>query len=169
MFWWMQLAAILGFLSFGGISYWTWTEAEAQKNFVPVEATILESRVHQFLKSSTSSSRSSTSTTHYEARVRYTYEIEGEQYESDAIGFLSGSSSDPSGARETVARYPNGATVEAYVDPQDHSDAVLELGIAPWFTAAFAGAAILWLGIWETIAWVIRRKSRPAPSDSGVH
>ena len=165
----MHLAAIIGFLAFGGISYWAWTEAKAQQAYIPVDAKILESLVDDFLKSSStgpSNRASGPSRKHYAAKVRYTYEIAGSRYESDRIRFLSGSSSDPSSARKTVAQYPKGSTVTAYVNPKDNHDSVLERGIPHWFTAAFAAAAILWLLIWEAVARAVRKKptqTQPAP------
>jgi hypothetical protein len=150
----MHLAAIIGFLAFGGISYWTWMEAKVQQDYIPVKAKILESRVDDFLRSR----QGSISRKEYEAKVRYTYEIAGTRYESDAIGLISGSSRDPSGARKKIAQYPKGSTVTAYVDPQDHEDALLELGVPRWFTAAFAAAAVLWLLIWEAVARVVGKK-----------
>lgn len=166
----MHLAAIIGFLAFGGISYWTWTEAKAQQNYIPVEAKILDSRVDEFLKSRSnqgSNRGSGPSRKHYAAKVRYTYEIAGTRYESDAIGFISGSSSDPSGARQKVAQYPKGSTVTAYVDPQDNEVSLLEPGVPRWFTAAFAAGAILWLLIWEAVARAVRKKPTPAPPTPG--
>jgi hypothetical protein len=110
-----------------------------------------------------SSSGSGVSRTHYAARVHYAYEVDGRRFESDRIGLVSGSSSDPSGARETVARYSKGATVTAYVNQEDPSDALLEPGIAPWLLIAFGAAAILWLAIWELVAWAVNKSRKNPP------
>jgi hypothetical protein len=96
----------------------------------------------------------------YGAKVRYMYEIGGQRYESDAIGAVSGRSGDPSKARKKVAQYPKGSKVTAYVNPEDNEDAVLEKGVSPWLTAAFAAAGVLWLLIWELVAWAVGRKPK---------
>lgn len=161
----MHLAAVIGFLAFGGVSYWTWSEAKAQQGYIPVKAKILDSRVDEFLKSSSArrSNRSSgPATKRYAAKVRYAYEVGGTRYESDVIGLISASSSDPSSARQKVAQYPKGSTVTAYVNPKNNEDSVLEPGVSRWFTAAFAAGAILWLAIWEAVARAVRKKPTPA-------
>ena len=162
MVWLMHLAAIVGFLAFGGISYWSWSEAKSQESYVPVEATILDSRVEESRSSrSSGSSGSRTSTTMYGAEVRYTYEVGGQRYESDAIGLVSGRSGDPSNARKKVAKYPKGSKVTAYVNPDDNEDAVLEKGVSPWLTAAFAAAAAFALALASFSAMISLKAAQP--------
>lgn len=62
----------------------------------------------------------------YLAQVRYQYEIDGETYESDQLKVADG----PSASQDKIARkiepYPKGATVTAWVNPDDLDQAVLK-------------------------------------------
>ncbi|MEP0806674.1 MAG: DUF3592 domain-containing protein [Chloroflexota bacterium] len=56
--------------------------------------------------------------------VRYTYQFMGNSYEGNAIA--PGPRVGGTGARKVVERYPVGAQVMVYYDPNNPSDAVLE-------------------------------------------
>jgi hypothetical protein len=60
-------------------------------------------------------------------RVAYEYEVEGRRYQSERIAFRDVFwSLAPQGPAAQVARYPEGAAVTVYYDPQRPQDAVLE-------------------------------------------
>jgi hypothetical protein len=56
--------------------------------------------------------------------VQYSYQIGGQTYQS--MKLAPGPEVGGSGARKVVARYPAGAQVMVFYDPQNPSDAVLE-------------------------------------------
>lgn len=87
--------------------------------FVPMQATVLESRVEE-------DSASSASKRIYIPIVRYTYSAGGEARESTQLHFLGPSLTDRMSAQAVADRYVVGAQVTAYYDPHDTNVAVLE-------------------------------------------
>ncbi|HEV8240287.1 MAG TPA: DUF3592 domain-containing protein [Thermoanaerobaculia bacterium] len=73
--------------------------------------------------------------TTYSVDVLYEYEHGGRKWRSNRYHFMSGSSSGEESKQEVVARLPPGARVDAWVDPRDPSNAVLDrsLGSMMWF------------------------------------
>lgn len=59
--------------------------------------------------------------------VRYAYQIVGRAYESQKV--MPGMDVGGSGAHRVVARYPVGAQVMVYYNPENPSDALLERGM----------------------------------------
>lgn len=66
----------------------------------------------------------------YSVDIRYRYERNGTEYRGDRYGFSMGSSSGYSGKAEIVSRFPPGAVVPCWVDPDDHSEATLHRGLS---------------------------------------
>ena len=56
--------------------------------------------------------------------VQYSYQVAGQSYQSDKLA--PGPEVGGSGARKVVAKYPAGAQVMVFYDPQNPSEAVLE-------------------------------------------
>jgi len=81
-----------------------------------VPATVVSSQVR---------SHSSDDGTTYSIDVVYRYTVDGLEFHSDRYHFLTGSSSGYDGKREVVDRYPPGAEVTAWVDPENPGSAVL--------------------------------------------
>jgi hypothetical protein len=80
------------------------------------------------LSSSVDSHRSDDSTT-YQAEVLYEYEVSGEKYSSNRIGYGDISTGSPAPAQDLVNQYPSGESVTVYVDPEDPSQSVLQPGV----------------------------------------
>jgi len=59
--------------------------------------------------------------------VQYAYQVMGRQYQGRKI--MPGPEAGGSGAHKIVARYPMGAQVMVYYDPNNPSDALLERGM----------------------------------------
>jgi len=145
---WGAIFAFIGLATI--ISYWRGTNRARQSlSWVPVEARILDSRVMEERRSS-SSGRPSDSMTYYFPEVEYEYDYQGLTYTSDRIIFLKvnyGSSE----AAATVARYPAGARVPAFVDPGNPRVAVLEPGLegkrGKYAIAAIVGTGFLIMGV----------------------
>ena len=102
----------------------------------PVDAVILESRVHVSTTRDTDYSISrSTSTTSYRPDVRFAYTVRGESYESDRLqatvivrAYASWQAAD-----DELAPFPVGARVSAWVNPAypDQGFLVAERSVAP--------------------------------------
>lgn len=125
-----------GLLYFGVLAY---QQAKASLDWPRVDGTIVSSEFQ---------SRRGEDSTFYEAEVLYEYTIEGVLHSSNRVAFGSVSSSDPSGARQTVNRYPAGATVPVSVNPENSVESVLEPGVstATYFLPG-VGAIFLVVGL----------------------
>jgi len=91
-----------------------------------VPGTIISSHVEsseQSVKDANGYYRTST-WSHPEAR--YTYTVEGVEYEGTKIARAIATSNNSSSAKACVARYPQGAEVQVYCDPADPTTAYLE-------------------------------------------
>lgn len=95
-------------------------QALGSKDWVEISCVIDSSEVE--------SHRSSDGTT-YSVAIRYTYQVEGRDYQSDRYNFSTASSSGHSGKAAVVARYPVGSEQICWVDPDDPSQAVLSRDI----------------------------------------
>ncbi|HMO15071.1 MAG TPA: DUF3592 domain-containing protein [Pirellulaceae bacterium] len=108
--------------------------------WVQVQAQVVESAVDNTTWESRNTKGSVVrSETRYRPRVRYTYWVNGNEYEAERRKF--GEESSGSGqnkddwmsfmepAAEIVARYPTGATINVFVDPADPTQAVIERDI----------------------------------------
>jgi hypothetical protein len=87
-------------------------QALAARSWVETTCTVLSSQVGE---------HGST----YSVDVVYTYSFDGQAFQSNRYGFLGGSSSGRTGKEEIVARYPTGARVSCWVDPNHPEQAVL--------------------------------------------
>jgi hypothetical protein len=86
--------------------------------FEPVEARVLNSEIE--------SSHTSDGTSYSEA-IEYEYEVDNETFVSDSVNpGADANRTTQTGARKYVEEYPEGATVEAFYDPEDPSVAFLE-------------------------------------------
>lgn len=64
-------------------------------------------------------------TTYYQPAIRYVYSVIGVQYTGTRIAYGI-ASSDRASTLRILARYPLGASVQVYYDPQNPGEAVLE-------------------------------------------
>ncbi len=118
----------------------------AAVSYEPVEALITESAV--------SHSSSSDGTT-YSADVQYEYDFGGIRYIGDRYSFMVMATSERRFAERICKRYPKGQTVTAYVDPEEPSEATLEIN-----AESFPAAILLFLMPFNCIGlmligWVI--------------
>ncbi len=100
-----------------------------------------------------SSSGSDSSGPTYGAEVLYEYEAEGEQRVGDRVEFGEVATGDPADAQSVLDRYPVGAEIAVFVNPEDPLDSVLEPGISastfflPVFGCVFAFVGALVGGV----------------------
>ncbi len=123
--------ALIGLL-FLAVGCWMWTtQHERLSSYRPVMARVI----------------SSTVTTHSTTRggivhtpvVRYSYEVDGRQYQSSTVTMLNESQSGQ-WASDVAARYTPGHTTTAYYDPRNPGSAFLihEASSAPYFFIPFS-------------------------------
>ena len=79
----------------------------------------------------------------YEAYVLYEYSVNGVRHRSDVWRLGVGRSSFTGAAKKAVAKYPVGAPVMVYVNPDKPSDAMLEAGNASLALVVFGLAFFL--------------------------
>lgn len=100
--------------------FWGWPPlkyAYESKSWPSATGTIIKSEVDSWMKDGKSQ---------YEARINYSYEINGKKYNSTKISTSgSYSGSNMTKAKEFVAAYPNGKTVDVFYDPEVPDSAAL--------------------------------------------
>jgi hypothetical protein len=109
------------FLSFGSLSAY-FHQLKASQSFVPVAAIVVSAQI---------GSRGGNQTTHgasFHPEIVYRYSVEGKEYRSKRYFFTGDGWSDRASVQRVVDRYLAGAFVEAYVNPNDPSAAVLDAG-----------------------------------------
>jgi hypothetical protein len=103
--------------------------------FWPVaQGRILDSRVREVKDEEGSS---------YEAYILYEYSVNGVSLRSDVWRLGVGRSSFTGWAKKAVAKYPIGAPVMVYYNPERPNDAMLETGNASWAFLLFGLAFFL--------------------------
>jgi len=97
--------------------------------------------------------------TKYSADVQYAYRFDGKEYKSNKVEATTGSSSssDSSGAYETVHEYPVGRNVTVHYDSVKPWVAVLQPGIAQSTYWLFGiGGLFMFLGAWVALSGLAR-------------
>ncbi|MGC9353749.1 MAG: DUF3592 domain-containing protein [Mariniphaga sp.] len=105
--------------------FWGWPPlkyALDSKEWPATEGTITHSEVDNWLKEGKSQ---------YEARISYSYEVDGKKYNSTRI-YSNGSYSggNITKAKELADKYPSGKTVDVYYDPELPESAALKPGVS---------------------------------------
>jgi hypothetical protein len=85
--------------------------------------------------------------TTYSVDVLYEYDHGGERFRGNRYRFFGGSSSGEEGKRRVVERLPPGARVDAWVDPEDPSRAVLDRALGGFMLFAALPLVFLAVGI----------------------
>lgn len=140
----------------GGLIFWN---SLAQTRWSPVDATVLDSEIGL---SSMRFPGTNQASSQWTLKVRYAYEVDGRRYESDSVSSVPFSSSASDGAepsailRDLVAAFPTGATVTAWVNPDDPERAVLFPAENAYWVVLAAGAAVLALGVLVLIGFGAR-------------
>lgn len=67
--------------------------------------------------------------TTYHALIDYVYVVEGKRYEGDKLRPQFGATGRKTSAEDNAARYPEGAQVLVHVNPDDPTEAYLEVGL----------------------------------------
>ncbi len=124
--------------------------AQASETWPSVEGVVT---VSELGRQTGSSSRTGTGTrrresTTYSADISYDYAVGGVEYVNGTVRFGQVNTSSPSDARAMLKKYPVGAPVTVYYNPENPQIAVLEpgVGVATWFLPGF-GALFLVVGL----------------------
>lgn len=127
--------AVFGFL------YQEYRFAVASEGWPSVPGEVLSSQVR-------SSSRTR------RAVVRYAYDVGGDELVGGRVRYLAPLALER--ASTTAARYPEGATVNVYYDPELPAESVLEPGrrTAAFVVAALVNLSILLMGVFATFSAV---------------
>ena len=144
---------MLGAIAFGSIFFLIGTimlvmsvngyrDGEATESWPSTTARILSSSVHENVDRTRDANGRMQTKTHYEPVVQYEYELDGRTYQGYRIkaGDYGGTVNR---AYEIVNRYPVGAQVPAYYDPDEASQAVLEQGADRTTVYLFGGMGVL--------------------------
>jgi hypothetical protein len=77
----------------------------------------------------------------FSAEIAYTYTVDGKEYTSDNIEMGAETSKFSGDIKAKVEEYPKGKQVTVYYNPEDHNDAMLEVGFGPalYIPLAFGG------------------------------
>lgn len=87
-------------------------------------------------------------TTTYLAKVFFTYEVNGNSYESDRVNFDYGMrTSNVRKPQSVVEQYPTGSDVTVYYDPEDPQQSVLEKRVNGTFTTILVSAVFIAIGV----------------------
>jgi len=130
------------------------TQTRAMKKWPTTTGRIIRSEVTTSTQhhSRPSSARRDYDVTMYRPRIVYAYEVGGDSYEGDDIGW-STSANKPSVAEKEVKRYPPQSQVRVFYNPVDPAEATLSpaggvFALILWLVAgavAFAAFALGWL------------------------
>lgn len=101
----------------------TWSRVRASRRWPSVQGRILQSTLDRHSRSGSGYS--------YTPRIRYAYVVDRQEYESSQINFWGVVGGSEWIARRTTARYPEGARVPVYYNPEGPSEAVLDRAFSP--------------------------------------
>jgi hypothetical protein len=90
----------------------------------------------------------------YSPEVWYRYEVDGRRYESHRISTETWHDSSLARVEKYLERYPHGAAVKVYYDPQNPAESRLEVGIRLLLWLGFSLALLFdGLGAWMFRYW----------------
>jgi hypothetical protein len=85
---------------------------------------------------------------HYSPKVRYSYQVAGQSYEGNKIGFgFQQSFGNASKAQAAITRYPVGGQISVFYDPNNSADAVLERKAGGSNASLMIGVVLLIIGL----------------------
>jgi hypothetical protein len=117
----------------------SWLRARASRSWPRTGGRITESTLDREVRHGRSDS--------YMPRVRYEYTVGERTYGGSQLNFWGSVGGSRAVAERTTARYPAGATVTVYYNPQDPSEAVLDRAFSPRvLILPPVGLFLAWLG-----------------------
>lgn len=101
----------------------SWMRVRASRSWPSVSGRVTESTLDVEPRADKSDS--------YMPRVRYEYAVKGESYESSQLNFWGSIGGSRATAERTTTRYPAGAQVTVYYNPETPFEAVLDRAFSP--------------------------------------
>ena len=159
----------LGGLIFLGVGLWAINKGMQSENWDKGTATITSSEIEKTERRSKDPQGFNQTSTSYSVRVKYSYTVEGSNYEGNTIGFGTMSHNEKSDAQEELKSYPKGKKIDVYYDPENPSDSVLKKGVFWPMYIVIAVSVITLIGsIWASFALTKYLKKRTADALSLV-
>lgn len=82
----------------------------------------------------------------YRAQVLYSYMVNGQEYTSDKMSFITSSSGSRNSAEKQLRHFPRGKEVDVHYNPDNHSEATLTPGMQKIYYL-FPAVGILFTGV----------------------
>jgi hypothetical protein len=136
------LGLVLLFIFFRNLA-----KVRASQGWPAVQGTVIESWVR---RSQSTDSDGSVSHSYY-PEIRYLYQVMGSEYQGDKIAFGPKTGGSRSRAEKAIAKYPAGANVMVYYQPDKPAKAVLERTISK--VSLVMGIAFVLAGIFTYVRW----------------
>ena len=152
-----------GSMIFLGVGLWMINKGMQSENWEKGTATITSSEIEKTESKSKDAQGFTQTSTSYGVSVKYSYTVEGVNYEGNTVGFGTMSHNERSDAQEELKSYPKGKTIDVYYDPEIPSDSVLNKGVFwPMYIVIVVMVIILIGSIWASFALTKYLKKRTA-------
>ncbi len=152
-----------GSMIFLGVGLWMINKGMQSENWDKGTATITSSEIEKTESRSKDAQGFTQTSTSYGVSVKYSYTVEGGNYEGNTVGFGTMSHNERSDAQEELKSYPKGKTIDVYYDPENPSDSVLNKGVFwPMYIVIVVMVIILIGSIWASFALTKYLKKRAA-------
>ena len=156
-----------GSMIFLGVGLWMINKGMQSENWEKGTATITSSEIEKTESKSKDAQGFTQTSTSYGVSVKYSYTVEGGNYEGNTVGFGTMSHNERSDAQDELKSYPKGKTIDVYYDPEDPSDSVLNKGVFwPMYIMIVVMVIILIGSIWASFALTKYLKKRTAEAMS---
>jgi len=98
--------------------------------WVKAKGTITESKLLNLGKVNVSSGGGIVLTQRYGASIQYQYQVDGDVFKSNRVGFFEVlKSTSKTSINKVLSRYPVSSLIDVYYNPKEPSEAVLERGL----------------------------------------
>ena len=152
-----------GSIIFLGVGLWMINKGMQSENWDKGTATITSSEIEKTESRSKDAQGFTQTSISYSVRVKYSYTVEGSNYEGNTVGFGTMSHNERSDAQEELKSYPKGKTIDVYYDPENPSDSVLNKGVFwPMYIVVVVMVIMLIGSIWASFALTKYLKKRTA-------
>lgn len=139
-------------------------DARKAKTWPMIEATVVRSDVREVVgRTKKSGTNRSESVTRYQADVVYEYTVSGVKHTASRIDYTYHAYPAPDDLAPVLARFPEGATIRVYYNPDEPSDAVIEPKAETLYLFTYLGGFIAAGAAWLILKGVFRRERGVVP------
>ena len=158
-----------GSIIFLSVGLWIINRGIQSENWDKGTAMITSSEIEKKESRSNDDQGFTQTSTSFCVRVKYSYNVEGSNYEGNSVGFGTMSHNEISDAQKELKSYPIGKTIDVYYDPENPSDSVLNKGVFwPMYIVIVVMVIMLIGSIWASFALTKYLKKRTAEAMSSV-